>query len=472
MAATVGNIAIGFVAATGGFTGGANRIIKQLGQIHVVAQATTKIVGAFSDTLERMDTLVDTADNLNIATDALISLRLAAEQSGSSAAGIDAALGAMNKNVGLAAMGVGRAGAAINELGLDVQALKSLAPEQMFSTFADAISKVDDKSQQAAIASRIFGDEGGKMLTLLRGGSSGLAEFDKQAEEMGLHLGQGARDAATAHDAIAALTTSITGLGDAIVNAAAPALTDFAKDLQFLVNEINSFLNALAELNRLRGGKSGGGGAVATPDAAPVVAVNKELQKAQQELGKLMIAMQEQVITQDMTAAQKAARAAAKLNATPQDQAMIARMQEMLEKHNAQTAAIEKQREAYQKLARDAAAVTEKMRTPLETLQAEMAHLTEMFNAGLLDFVTFSRAAADLQKDFEKTLPKQEGPRSAAFMAEGSAAAFSNANINKTNGLENIARQQLRKQGEAVTAMAQVEAAINNGFKTIHTFAF
>ncbi|MCE9556772.1 MAG: hypothetical protein K8T91_25775 [Planctomycetes bacterium] len=497
MAATVGNIAIGFVASTGGFTGGANKVIKQLGQIYLAAQTLTKGVATVMDTFERMDTLVDTADSIGIATDSLISLRFAAEQGASSAAGMDSALGTMNKNVGLAAMGMGRAGDTIKRLGLDVQKLKSMRPEQMFSTFADAISRISDPAEQAAVASRIFGDEGQKLLSVLRGGAGAFAAADAQAEKMGLHLGEGARQAAEAHDALLRMEQSATALGDSLISGLAPAITNLSGELEKSMPAIKDFLSGVGQVanDMLKGSRRLGfilagdseglagldkvAGTPMDPDVQrnaangfkkitqEAINLGDELEKQQKQIENIMGNLSEK-----MNGPKSIQDQLRGLGAGPETLEEARKMEYIIGVQEQITAEIEKQRQAYINLARDAGRVSEKMRTPLEELQAETKHLTEMFNAGLLDFVTFSRAAADLQKDFEKSLPKQEAPRSAGFMAEGSVAAFSNANINKTNGLENIARQQLRKAGEAVAATAQVEAAIRNGFNTINTFVF
>lgn len=485
-------------AAMGGLSSGSKSLGADLLKMAIPAVTVGGALVAVSKSLERMDNLVDVADSIGITTDSLISLRFAAEQGASSAEGMDSALGTMVKNVGLTGMGVGRAAASIKELGLNVDDLQGMAPDKMFATFAEAISKVEDKTEQAAIASRIFGDEGQKLLSVLRGGSAGLAMTDAQAEALGLHLGEGARRAAEAHDALQRAGGAAQAMGDAIAIELAPSiikLVDLLERNRSKVAEFAGFLGYVAEqaaegalaLADLAGGlidpasmmpefatntKAAADGLRAMKEEA--AAAKSELAEAAREEQKILD------IVGDLESKRNAQLGGNKtlddldrLGALPEVKDHAAQLQKEIDAHDALADKMAEQQAAQDALARSAEDLVDKMRTPYEVLQDEMEKVLELFNQGMIDFVTFSRATANLQEQFEKdNAPRGGGNRSVGFMAEGSAAAFSTANQYRNSGMEDLARQALRKQAEEIKAVVGVREAIEKGFQQIETFEF
>lgn len=488
---TIGTLTAIIAANTSGFEqgmkrtqsamGGVGGSAKGLGSIMSgplavgmgIAAAGIGAVAAMTNTLKRMDDLVDTADQIGIATDSLISLRFAADQGGSSAAGMDAALGTMVKNVGLTSMGMGKAGKSIDELGLNVEQLRGMAPDKMFSTFADAISKHGNKSEQAALASRIFGDEGKKLISVLRGGSAGLEEYNRQAEASGRLLGDGAREAAEAHDALGRMGGTVQALSDKLTIALVPAIVategalsrsmptiieftegvadsfaDVARLVEFVLNGFENPTVIQSGINRALEDslKKAAGEAANLNDEMDKLAAKQE-----DEIMKIMFGLGNKLNGPESTMDQLK-----RLGAAPEMLAEADRMQKAIDSHKALTDSIKEENEAYDKLREAAERVFDFTRTPIEKLQDEMDNLRELFNKSLIDFATFSRAADNLQADFNSTIPKAEQSRSVGFAAQGSAAAFSIVNQNRQSGLESIARQQLRKQAEQIAAVKDV----------------
>ena len=121
-----------------------------------------------------------------MSAEALSALNFAAEESGGSAEGMTAAVRKMNEALAEGERGSGEMINAFGQLGLSVQQLKSMSPEQQFATMANKISQIKDPAQQTAFAMKLFGRGAMDLMPLLKQGAAGLESYRHQAEEMGL----------------------------------------------------------------------------------------------------------------------------------------------------------------------------------------------------------------------------------------------------------------------------------------------
>ena len=102
--------------------------------------------------------------------------------------GVAGALAAFAKNSGLAAEGKGRMVTALQAL--DPELLKSIqaatTQEERFLAVADAIERSKTAAEAAAIASAAFGDQGTRLVAVLRNGAAEIERLNASAKEMGL----------------------------------------------------------------------------------------------------------------------------------------------------------------------------------------------------------------------------------------------------------------------------------------------
>jgi hypothetical protein len=188
------------------------------------------------ETAEAIDRTAKGADRLGITTEALIGLRHGANLAGMGVEEFDAALTTMTSNVGLAAMGQGKAGKALDELGFNFEALAKLDPEAQFKVIGDALSKVENPARRLALATRIFGDQGAAMINVVQGGIPAIEAMQREAEALGLTFSRvDAAKVEAANDALTRVSEVILGIGQDIVIALAPyveaaanAFTDWA----------------------------------------------------------------------------------------------------------------------------------------------------------------------------------------------------------------------------------------------------
>lgn len=165
--------------------------VVKLGGAVTAMTATTalgfkKLLSNLDEVAARIDPIAKTSAKLGIATENLIGLQHAAEQTGVSANTLNMALQRMTRRVSEAAMGTGEAKAAIKELGLDAKELNRLSPDKQFARIADAMNRVGNQSDRVRLAFKVFDSEGVALVNTTRLGSKGLGEMAAEAESLGI----------------------------------------------------------------------------------------------------------------------------------------------------------------------------------------------------------------------------------------------------------------------------------------------
>ncbi len=157
----------------------------------VMLAGTAVIGGAFAaaKTFARMgDTVQKMAKRTGLSAEALSELSFAAEQSGTDLASLENGLRRMQRTIGDALQGLSTAEDALAMLGLSVQQLLGLAPEEQFKLIADRIARIEDPTLKAAAAMEVFGRSGTMLLPLMERGAAGIEALRKQARELGLTI--------------------------------------------------------------------------------------------------------------------------------------------------------------------------------------------------------------------------------------------------------------------------------------------
>jgi hypothetical protein len=132
--------------------------------------------------------LVDMSQRTGVSVESLSELGYAAEQSGADLQTLEAAVRRMQKQVSEAAQGSESAIEGFDKLGISVERLASMSPEQQFKLIADRLSQIQDPTLKAAMALELFGKSGTKLLPLIAGGVRGIEELQQQARELGLTM--------------------------------------------------------------------------------------------------------------------------------------------------------------------------------------------------------------------------------------------------------------------------------------------
>jgi hypothetical protein len=142
--------------------------------------ATSKVFGDMGDQLAKAST------RTGVAVEQLSGLGYAAAQSGSDLEGLETGIKKMQKTLVDAAQGGQGAKDALANLGLTLDDLKGLKPDEQFVTIADALSRVKDPAVKAGLAMQIFGKQGTSLIPLMEGGAAGINALVDEAKRLGL----------------------------------------------------------------------------------------------------------------------------------------------------------------------------------------------------------------------------------------------------------------------------------------------
>ncbi|MCI0364948.1 MAG: phage tail tape measure protein [Phycisphaerales bacterium] len=187
--------------------------------------------------------LFDMSQRTGISVEALSELGFAAEQSGTDLATLETGIRKMQRSITDAAQGSTSAQEALALLGLTVDRLRGLSPEDQFKLIADRIAQIKDPTVRAAAAMELFGRSGTNLIPLLSGGAKGIEALQEQARRLGLTMStEDARAAEEFGDVLDALTKVVKRLFFAVGSALAPMLMEFAESATRIVVRTSAWI--------------------------------------------------------------------------------------------------------------------------------------------------------------------------------------------------------------------------------------
>ncbi len=198
-------------------------------------------VAVFTDMGDRLNKM---AGRTGVAVEQLTALKFAAEQSGTSLETVEKGILKMNQAIMKAKDGAKGTTEALGKLGLSVDDLDGLNPDEQFKLIADRLSQIEDPGLKAALAMQLFGKAGAEMLNLINGGAAGIEALTKRAEELGIVLSTEDANAAakfsdTMHELTSILKVAIFNIGASL----APLLTQLVGSLTSTAIAAGKWLN-------------------------------------------------------------------------------------------------------------------------------------------------------------------------------------------------------------------------------------
>jgi hypothetical protein len=144
--------------------------------------AATKNFADFGDAVNKMSA------RTGLSAEAVSGLGFAAEQSGADTKTLEAGFRGMSRTILNASRGLSTAVDSFTDLGLSIENIQGLDPEQQFKLIAERISQIEDPTRKAAIAMSIFGRSGQMLIPLLDAGSAGISDMQEEARRLGITL--------------------------------------------------------------------------------------------------------------------------------------------------------------------------------------------------------------------------------------------------------------------------------------------
>jgi hypothetical protein len=198
-------------------------VMLGVGAALAAAFGAKKIVDGVKSQFAEVDNLAKNAAKLNVTTEALAGLRLAANEAGVESSTLDKALTKLVRNTADAVKGIGTAKDAYETLGLSAAKLNRMSPDQQFMEIANALSKVTNKQDQLSIATDLFGSRASMLINVLRAGRPALEEAAQAADDLGLTVSaSAAKGVERAMDAFERFQSVATGIFRSIAIEIAP----------------------------------------------------------------------------------------------------------------------------------------------------------------------------------------------------------------------------------------------------------
>ena len=187
----------------------------------------TKMVNKY---VEMGDMIHKMALRTGFAATTLSELAFAAEISGADITALEKGTKKMAKTISDASDGLETYLRVFRKLGLNVEDLLKLNPEEQFLKIGAAIAEMESDTLRTAAAVDVFGRSGTMLLPLFKEGAEGMAKLREEAHTLGIVFDEEmAAKAAKLRDAQTSLKGSIQGLSIAILNDLIPVITDVAK---------------------------------------------------------------------------------------------------------------------------------------------------------------------------------------------------------------------------------------------------
>ena len=219
------------IAKLGGVLKRAGAAALKMGAV-VASAAVGALIALTVKGLKAADSLAKTADKLGLTTEALASMRLAAEQTGVETEQFDKSLKNMAKAISDAGQGLTTAVRGFEGLGLSWEELDKLSPDEQFKELAEAMQGVESQSDKVRIAQDLLGRSGVDLLNTMKLGRAGLEQFDEVAKTLGLTISRDAAGGAEAfNDSLNLLKKAGTGAALQLSTALAPAMEVFTNKL-------------------------------------------------------------------------------------------------------------------------------------------------------------------------------------------------------------------------------------------------
>jgi hypothetical protein len=198
---------------------------------------------------DSIDQLAKTADRLNVTTESLRTLQVAADLAGVSQEMLTKSLQKQQKALVDASDGLVTAERAFARLGLNVQALIELPADQQFAAIADAIASVDNVTRRNALAMEIWGARASEMINFAASGSAGIAELSTLLDDLNVTVSRfDASQIEQANDAVGVAKLAFEGLGNSIAVAVAPMVQGLAEDFTDAAREANGFQSEVSQV--------------------------------------------------------------------------------------------------------------------------------------------------------------------------------------------------------------------------------
>lgn len=388
----------------------ASRGIGKLSGLLAGGFSVAAFVAATKHSLDFADSIADASENTAFSVRKLQELRFAADQSGIAINTLDGALARFTKRLGLARAGTGAAAETYRQLGIDLKQTN----EQVFEQVVATLGAMEDDTNRAALATRLFGDDAQRMGVLLRDGNEGLKAYADQAERLGLILSDelvaGASDA---NDKLAVMKQVVNAQFVKVFAELAPTITRVGQSFADAAPQVAAFFDSFNPI-----------------DQQSMGALQKTYAALESQLERERIKLNDRLAINSKKAAGKVWNPIADV-ILPSEDDLRARIDGIKDQMQAAADYIEieqakindklfeakypkaapeltEQQKQYNAMLREAQSLTRSLRTPAEEYEDALFRINDLYQESVISYDTYQRAVLKAQDDMAKALDKQK----------------------------------------------------------------
>ena len=223
------------------------RSMMKAGTVMVGAGAAIggAMLGMAKSTADYGNTAAKTARSVGMDAEEYQKLAYAAKYAGVDQQKLSASLVRFNKNIVDAASGSKTAGQVFKDLGIKLKDSEGnlRTPNEVLADVADVFKNTKDGAGKTALAYELLGRSGADMVSLLNGGSEGLATMGKEAERLGMVISSDAAHASEDFcDNLDRVKDSARGVVFQLGAAMMPAINDTAIKIKEAINKVTEWL--------------------------------------------------------------------------------------------------------------------------------------------------------------------------------------------------------------------------------------
>jgi hypothetical protein len=203
-----------------------------------VAGLGTAMFAITKSTATAYDEVRKFSDQLGISTEFISRMQSSAGFAGIEVKTLRKSIQQLTIRTGEAAMGNEMYAEAFRGLGVEIKNTNGTlkTAEELIPEVADGFQNIEDATLRASLASQLFGARGVSMVQVLKDGSEGLAELNKEAERFGLVISeQAANNAAEFNDSFKRVGDALTGLKNSFGEELLPVFTNGFNKLADLI---------------------------------------------------------------------------------------------------------------------------------------------------------------------------------------------------------------------------------------------
>lgn len=254
MATEISKLFVTIGAKTEDFEKGLKSIQKNLDKAGAVMMGIgTAIIGSAAMSIKSYVEVGDEIHKMGLRTgfsaEMLSRLRYAAQIGGTTLEGLEVGIKRMSRVLVEASWGLESANRSLVAMGLNIDDLMAMNPEEQFMALAEALAAIEDPTLRAALAQEVFGRSGTDLLPILAEGIEGLRATMGAADDLGIVMDkEAAEKAARLQDAMTDVNTAVLGVKVAIAEALVPALTPMVEKFSVIIARIGEWAKANPEL--------------------------------------------------------------------------------------------------------------------------------------------------------------------------------------------------------------------------------